>query len=85
MVLVSSDTSTDAEAVRFEVLQRLTLVQRAELTISMSDQAFEVARRGIHGRHPQFNDEDLRLAMLRLLHGDELVTKVYPGEPLREI
>ena len=51
----------------------------------MSDQAFEVARRGIHGRHPQFNDEDLRLAMLRLLHGDELVTKVYPGEPLREI
>lgn len=79
------DTSPDAETVRLEVLRRLTPEQRAELTVSMSDEAFEVARRGIHGRHPEFDNEDLRLAMLRLLHGDEVVKRIYPAEPLRAI
>lgn len=83
LVPVSFDTSPTADAVRLAVLRRLTPEQRAALTIEMSDQAFVVARRAIHGRHPDYSEEDLRLAMLRLLHGDELVRRVYPDEPLR--
>lgn len=79
----SSDTQATADAVRLRVLRRLTPAERAQIGLEMSEQAFEVARQGIRNRHPDYDDEDVRLAMLRLLHGDEVVRKIYPSEPLR--
>lgn len=49
----------------------------------MSEQAFAVARAGIRQRNPTYSPDDVRLAMLRLLHGDELVRQIYPDERLR--
>lgn len=79
------DTSPDAEAVRLEVLRRLTPEERARWTDEMSNERFEVARNGIRLRHPEYDDDDVRLAMLRLLHGDELVRTIYPAESLRTL
>jgi hypothetical protein len=78
-----SDTGHAERQVRDAVLRRLSEADRARLTIEMSDQAFEVARRGLRQRHPEYTEEDVRLAMLRLLHGDDLVQRIYPTEPLR--
>lgn len=78
-----SDTGQAERQVREAVLRRLSEADRARLTIEMSDEAFEVARRGLRQRHPDYTDEDVRLAMLRLLHGDDLVRRIYPSEPLR--
>jgi hypothetical protein len=78
-----SDTGPAERQVRDAVLRRLSEADRARLTIEMSDEAFEVARRGLRQRHPKYTDEDVRLAMLRLLHGDDLVRRIYPMEPLR--
>lgn len=78
-----SDTGSTERLVRDAVLRRLSEVDRARLTIEMSDEAFEIARRGLRQRHPGYTDDDVRLAMLRLLHGDDLVRRIYPSEPLR--
>ncbi|HWL41651.1 MAG TPA: hypothetical protein VNQ73_01820 [Ilumatobacter sp.] len=81
--MTAFDTSPDAAVVRLAVLRRLTPRQRAELTIEMSEQSFAVARAGIRQRHPEYTDDDVRFAMLRLLHGDAVVRTIYPDEPLR--
>ncbi len=78
-----ADTSADAAARQLDVLRRLTPAQRAQLTVEMSEQSFEIARRGVWRRHPEYDDEDTRLAMLRLLQGDDVVLRIYPDEPLR--
>jgi len=80
---MSLDTDARAAAVQLEVLRRLSAEERARITIEMSEQAFEVARQGIRQRHPEHTDEDVRLAFLRLLHGDDVVRRIYPDEPLR--
>jgi hypothetical protein len=37
---------------------------------------------GIRRRHPEYTDEQVRMALLRLLHGDELLRTVWPDRAL---
>jgi hypothetical protein len=76
------DTTPDAAAVRASVYRHMSSEQRVNIGAQMSEDAREIALEAIRQRHPHYDDNQAKLALFRLLLGDELFSKVWPGAPL---
>ncbi|MEZ4463438.1 MAG: hypothetical protein R3F60_00795 [bacterium] len=76
------DTHPRARAHLTAMYQRLTLSQRAAMGMQMSTDARLLALEAIRQRHPEYSEDDARLALGRLWLGDELFRKVKPDAPL---
>ncbi len=76
---IPADTSPEAARVQLEIYRRMAPERRLELAMQMSDTLRRVAIAGVRGRHPEYSDEQVRLAFLRLTLGKELFAKVCPG------
>lgn len=55
-----------------------------DIMFRLSDFVRRVAIAGIKERHPEYDDEHVRLALARLCFGDELVSRAWAGRPLVE-
>ena len=77
-----SDTSAEVLAFQFEAYRRMDGAARVETAARMSDDLREVALAGIRGRHPEYSEEQARLALYRLLHGDDVFRGAWPGSEL---
>jgi hypothetical protein len=55
---------------------------RAGAMVRLTRMARSVAEAGIRARHPDYDDERVRLALVRLLYGDDLVREAWPGREL---
>ena len=53
-----------------------------EIAIRMSEDARRITMDGIRSRHPEYTDDEVRHAMLRLTLGDELYAAAWPSRPL---
>ncbi len=78
------DTSADADAVQMEAYRRMGGTARSEIASRLTTMARETAAAGIRRRHPEYDDASVKLALARLLYGDELVAKAWPGHALVE-
>ena len=76
------DTTPDAAAVQTEIYRRMGASRRAELAAEMSEMARTIALESIRRRHPDYNAEQARMALFRMLLGDDLFRRVWPQEPL---
>jgi hypothetical protein len=76
------DTTLDAAAVQAEIYRRMGASRRAELAAEMSEMARVIALEGIRRRHPEYDANQARMALFRLLLGDDLFRRVWPQEPL---
>ena len=74
-----ADTTPEAWAIQLEVWRRMGPERRIAAAISMSEELVTLTRAGIQARHPEYDDEAVRLAEIRQRLGDELYSKVYPG------
>ncbi|MCI0498822.1 MAG: hypothetical protein L0Y36_03950 [Planctomycetales bacterium] len=77
--IVSGDTSKDAAAKQFEVLRNMGLQGRAKLTFQLCDNLREITRAGIRHRHPDYTEQQVTHAYLRLILDKELFQQVFPG------
>lgn len=82
LVRLPADTSIEAHRVQIEAYRRLGPDGRVALMAQMCDDERELCREGIRARHPEYTPEQIRRALLRLLHGDELTRLLFPGQPL---
>lgn len=73
-----SDTTAEAARIHFEALRRLGIEQRASMTFELSDSLQRVTETGVRYRHPEYEDELVRLAVVRLWLGSELFRRVHP-------
>jgi hypothetical protein len=48
----------------------------------MSEMARSIALENIRSRHPDYDDHQARMALFRLLLGDDLFRCAWPSEPL---
>lgn len=80
----SHDTSLEAHQQQLAVYRRLGSEQRLLLALRMSDDGRTVAAAGIKSRHPEYEDNDVRDALYRLLLGDTLYRAAWPDRPLLE-
>ncbi len=80
--MAALDTTADADAAQLAAYRRMSPEQRLQLVVQMSEDAFELTRDGIRTRHPEYDERKVFLAFARLLHGDDVFSRVWPGEPL---
>jgi hypothetical protein len=76
------DTTPDAEAVQTEIYRRMTPAERCEIAAQLSESTRATTLANIRRRHPDYGDLQARLALFRLLLGDDLFTRAWPGAPL---
>ena len=77
-----ADTTPDADRVYFEALRRLGPTGRLRLTFQLHDRLRALARAGVKYRHPDYSEEEVRLAVARLMLGRVLFERVYPGREI---
>ena len=73
-----SDTSPEARRVQLEALRRLGVSGRAKAMFALSRFTRECTKAGIRMRHPDYDEEQVEMALRRIMLGDELFRKVYP-------
>jgi hypothetical protein len=56
--------------------------RRCELAVELSAMTRTIALESIQRRHPGYDDREARLALFRLLLGDELFRRAWPDAPL---
>jgi hypothetical protein len=78
------DTTPDAAAVQAALYRRMTPAQRGAQAARMSASARAITLAGIRARHPEYSEKLARLALFRMLLGDELFRRAWPREPLIE-
>jgi hypothetical protein len=76
---IPADTTPEAAAVQLEIYRQMHPLQRLELALSMGDTGRSLATAGVRSRHPEYSDEQVRLAVIRLTLGEELFREAYPG------
>jgi hypothetical protein len=79
---IAADTSPEADAVQIEAYRRMGGTARAEVMFRLTRMARSAAEAGIRGRHPDYDDTRVVLALARLLYGDDLVSRAWPGREL---
>ncbi len=77
--LFPADTMPEVARVHLEIIRRLSPNRRMELALQLSDVIRGVVADGVRNRHPEYDEEHVRLAVMRLMLGDELFQRVHPG------
>ena len=78
------DTGADAYRAQIEAFRRMGGTGRAAVMFRLNELARKTALAGIRSRHPEYDEEQQRLALGRLILGDELARKVWPDHALVE-
>lgn len=76
------DTVADAHEQQLEAYRRLGGAGRVAVLFRLSTLVRETAMAGILSRHPAYDDVQVRMALRRLVLGDDLVRRVWPDQEL---
>lgn len=77
-----NDTTPDAAEVQRRVLRSMSTARKARLIGELCDTARSLSMVGIRSRHPAYSEQEVRWALWRMLHGDELFRRAWPHAPL---
>jgi hypothetical protein len=77
--VIPADTTLEAWRVQLAAYQRMAPSRRLELALQMSDTLRRTVASGVRSRHPEYGEEQVRLAVSRLWLGEDLFRQVYPG------
>jgi hypothetical protein len=78
----SADTTPAAARVQIEAYRRLGEVGRFEAAFGLIALSRHAAVSGIRARHPEYDDEQVRLAYVRLVLGQEVAQAMWPDRHL---
>jgi hypothetical protein len=76
------DTSPGGHRAQLDAYRCMGADRRAQLAGRLSADVRQLSRAGIRSRHPAYTDEDVELALRRMLYGDDLFRRAWPGLPL---
>lgn len=72
------DTSPEADRIQVEIFRKMKPEERLKRSFELSAAMKRLNATGVRMRHPEYSDEEVRLAVIRMRLGDELFLKVYP-------
>jgi len=72
----TNDTAADAAAVQLSCLRRMSPLERFEAGCRMSQRGRRFAMDAIRRRHPEANEEEIRLRVIELAYGAGLAADV---------
>jgi hypothetical protein len=73
------DTNPDAEKVQIEIFRRMEPQKRLQAAALLSETCRTLLAEGIRKRHPNYDKEQIRLAVIRCLLPEDLFLRAYPG------
>lgn len=73
----NSDTSLDAELKQIQVLEKIGIEGRAKLTFELSDNMHQMVLDGIKHRHPDYDQESLKIAFLKIVLPPQLFSELF--------
>lgn len=76
--LLPRDTTLEAHRVQIQALRRLGEEGRLRITFEACANLRSLAAAGVRMRHPDYTEEQVRLAVTRLMAGDEVFNKLLP-------
>jgi hypothetical protein len=79
---IPSDTDTAAHDVQRDIYLRIGGGERLAIAFRLTDSVRSLAMSGIRRRHPDYTEDQVRLAFARLRLGDALVRTVWPDHSL---
>jgi len=77
-----TDTTAEAAEVQRRILRGMSMSRKAEVVDSMCESMRALAIAGIRMRHPEYDEQQARWALWRMLYGDELFQRAWPAVPL---
>ncbi|MBN1795898.1 MAG: hypothetical protein JW804_04435 [Sedimentisphaerales bacterium] len=77
MNLIPADTTIEAMRNQFEILQRIGIEGRAEMTFQLSDNLRQITEAGVRLRHPAYDEQAVRREVLCITLGDELYREAF--------
>ena len=80
--VVPLDTTPDAHEAQLEAYRRMGGRGRVAVMFRLGEMTRRTTMAGIRSRHPEYDDTQVRLTLARLLFGDELVRRAWPGRDL---
>ena len=80
------DTTVEAARKEFEILRKLGPEARLKMALEMSDTLRSIVESGVRLRHPDYNEQQVRGEVARLMIGDKLFQEAFGGSdaPMRE-
>ena len=70
--IVPKDTTLEAARVRFSILRKIGMEGRARMTMELSDGLRSIIESGLRQRHPDYDEDMVRLTTIRIAIGEEL-------------
>jgi hypothetical protein len=68
--------------VQIAVYRRRGGAWRLQTSLQLSDFTRRLTLSGIRHRHPEYSEQQVKRAFMRLMHGDEVARAIWPNEPL---
>jgi hypothetical protein len=84
MNLIPKDTTIDALEKQFEILERIGIEGRAEMTFELSDNLRQITEDGVRLRHPEYNESQIFQEVIRITAGDEVYNKLIKSQDGQE-
>ena len=79
----SPDTTAEAERIQFEAFRRLGPAGRVRRVFEMNERLRELAATGVRSRHPEYDDDQVRRAVIRIYLGEKLFCEVFPDDDIK--
>ncbi len=75
----AADTTAEAAWVQMQVYRRMSGEQRLLQALEMSDAMRAITADGVRRQHPEFDEDQVRLTVIRRFLGDDLFRKAFPN------
>ncbi len=82
MNLIPADTTLDAMRKELEVLRNMTGEQRLQIACDLSNNVRKISEAGVWSRHPDYDEQKVKLAVLHLMIGSKLFREVFPDKEI---
>lgn len=74
----SLDTTSHAEKIQVEIFRRMKPEMRLQAAIDLAQTSRKLVEQGVHMRHPDYGKDQVKLAAIRLMLGEDLFLSAYP-------
>ena len=72
------DTTIKAKRVQIDIFRKMSPEKRLENAVSLAQSARKLIAEGVRVRHPEYSEQEVRLASIRLMLGEAHFSRVYP-------
>lgn len=72
------DTTDHAHQMQIDIFREMGAEKRLQAAIDLAQTSRKLLAEGVRMRHPEYNEEEVKIAVIRLMLGESLFLRVYP-------